>query len=71
MAEHECKQEGRLGRMERELGDLNNRVWRGNGQASMMEKLATLEVTVRILCWLVGVTCVAVIGQIVSIVLSK
>lgn len=66
--EHDCTQENRIGTMEREVGDLNDKVWRGNGKPSIIEQLAVMRQTVSALCWLVAVTCGAVIAQIVALV---
>lgn len=63
---HDCTQEKRLEGIEREIGDLNTRVWRGNGKPALTEQVAVLVQTVRALSWLVAVTCAAVIAQIVA-----
>lgn len=66
--EHECTQENRIGAVEREVGDLNDKVWRGNGKPSIIEQIACMRQTVSALCWLVAVTCGAVIAQIVALI---
>ena len=67
-AEAECRQEKRIDGIEREVGDLNDKVWRGNGKPSIIEQIAVMRQTVSALCWLVAVTCAAVIAQIVAMV---
>lgn len=64
----DCKQEDRLTTCERELGDLNKVVWRGNGTPSLVAQMAVMSQTVKALCWLVGGACMAVLGQIVVLV---
>lgn len=68
--DEECRQDTRIAGMERELGDLNKIVIRGNGKPSLVSQVAVLDTKLTLLCWLVGVTCAAVIGQIVSMVLK-
>ena len=67
-ADHDCIHETRLAGMEREIGTLNDKVWRGNGKPALTEQIAVLAQTVRALCWLVAVTCAAVIAQIVAMI---
>jgi hypothetical protein len=67
-ADHDCIQETRLAGMEREIGTLNDKVWRGNGKPALTEQIAVQAQTVRALCWLVAVTCAAVIAQIVAMI---
>ena len=47
---------------------LNDKVWRGNGKPALTEQIAVQAQTVRALCWLVAVTCAAVIAQIVAMI---
>jgi len=67
-AQHDCTQENRIECIEREVGTLNDKVWRGNGKPALTEQMAVLSQTVRALCWLVAVTCAAVIAQIVAMI---
>lgn len=65
---HDCTQKNRIEGIEREVGTLNDKVWRGNGKPALTEQMAVLSQTVRALCWLVAVTCAAVIAQIVTMI---
>lgn len=65
MSTHLCTQENRLVSAERDLGRLNKAVFFGNGEPSITSQMAVLRKTVAALCWLVAVTCAAVITQIV------
>ena len=38
-ADHDCIQESRLAGMEREIGTLNDKVWRGNGKPALTEQI--------------------------------
>ena len=67
-AQHDCTQENRIEGIEREVGTLNDKVWRGNGKPALTAQMAVLILTVRALCWLVTVTCAAVIAQIVAMI---
>ena len=64
----DCKQADKMDAIGRELGDLNKIIFRGNGQPSVMQQLATLRQSVQALCWVAGGTLVAVIGQLVTII---
>lgn len=71
MATHaECSQEEKLTVHDRELSHLNQAVFFGNGSPSIVSQLATLRQTVMALCWLVAVTCTAVIGNVVVMLLK-
>ena len=66
MTQHEeCLQKDNLMMHDRELSHLNQAVFFGNGTPSIISQLATLRQTVMALCWLVAVTCTAVIGNVV------
>jgi len=66
MTQHEeCLQKDKLMTHDRELSHLNQAVFFGNGSPSIVSQLATLRQTVFALCWLVTVTCTAVIGNVV------
>ena len=58
-SDHDCTQKNRIEGIEREVGTLNDKVWRGNGKPALTEQMAVLSQTVRALCWLVAVTCAA------------
>jgi len=62
----ECKQIDKIETICRELGTLNKAIFLGNGRPSVMAQMEVLRDQVNKLCWLVGITCVAVIGQIVA-----
>jgi len=62
----ECKQADKMDAIGRELGELNKIIFRGNGQPSVMQQLATLRQSVQALCWVAGGTLIAVIGQLVT-----
>jgi len=71
MTKHEeCLQADKLGTHDRELSHLNQAVFFGNGSPSIVSQLATLRQTVMALCWLVAVTCTAVIGNVVVMLLK-
>jgi len=70
-AEIECKQEDNIERLNQEMAKLNKTVFYGNGQPSIVAQLAVFARSMQVLSWLVGVTCVAVIGQIVSRIFVK
>lgn len=61
----ECQQADKIESIERELCDLNKAVFRGNGKPSLISQMAVVDAKINALCWLVGGTCMAVIGQIV------
>jgi len=63
-----CLQEDRIGAAERDVKTLNKIVIVGNGAPSLVSQMAVMRQTVFALCWLVGVTCVAVIGQFVVVI---
>jgi hypothetical protein len=63
--EHECDQAETITAIQRELGDLNKAVFRGNGKPSLIAQMAVVDSKISALCWLVGGTCMAVVGQIV------
>jgi hypothetical protein len=67
----DCKQGDKIDRLEQEMGKLNKAVFFGNGQPSVLAQLAVLRQIIMTLSWLVGVTCTAVIGQIVARVVIK
>lgn len=67
MTVHVCTQENRLVAAERDLGRLNKAVFFGNGEPSIIAQMAVMRRTVYALCWLVAVTCSAVIGQVVML----
>jgi hypothetical protein len=67
----DCTQEARIGALEREVGSLNNKVWRGNGSASLTERMAVQDQAIRALCWLVGITCTAVVVQVIAMIFKK
>ena len=68
MAPHtECSQEEKLSVHDRELMHLNQAVFFGNGSPSIVSQLATMRQTVTALCWLVAVTCGAVITNVVVV----
>jgi sorbitol-specific phosphotransferase system component IIBC len=69
--EAECKQADKIVRLDQEMGRLVKAVFIGNGQPSVIAQLAVLRQSMQTLSWLVGVTCVAVIGQIVAKIFSK
>lgn len=62
----DCKQADKIETICRELGALNKAVFLGNGRPSVMAQMEVLRDQMQKLCWLVGVTCAAVIGQIVA-----
>lgn len=62
----ECKQGDNIDTIKRELGALNKAVFLGNGRPSVMAQMEVLRDQMQKLCWLVGVTCAAVLGQIVA-----
>ena len=64
----DCLQEDRLVAAERDLKQLNKVVFLGNGAPSLVAQMAVMTQTVKALFWLVGGTCMAVIGQIVVLV---
>jgi hypothetical protein len=63
-----CVQDQRICGMEREIGTLNDKVWRGNGKPALTEQMAVMRQTVNALCWLVATTCGAVIVQVVVMI---
>jgi hypothetical protein len=69
--EIECKHADKIGRLDQEMARLVKAVFIGNGQPSVIAQLAVLRQSMQTLSWLVGVTCVAVIGQIVAKIFAK
>ena len=65
-----CTQEARIMTLEREVGTLNDKVWRGNHKPSLTERMATQEQAIRALCWLVAPPA-GVIAQVVAMVFHK
>lgn len=61
----ECQQTDKIESIERELGDLNKVVFRGNGKPSLVSQMAVVDSKINGLCWVAGVTLAAVIGQVV------
>jgi hypothetical protein len=70
-AHEECSQKDKLDAHDRELMHLNQAVFFGNGSPSITSQLATMRQTVTALCWLVAVTCTAVIGNVVVMLLKQ
>ena len=68
-----CTEEVRIDVLEREIAMLNNKVWRGGngGKPPLTEQLAVQQQAIRALCWLVAITCTAVVAQIVAMVFSR
>jgi hypothetical protein len=66
-----CTQEARIMTLEREVGTLNDKVWRGNHKPSLTEQMAVQAQAIRALCWLVAITCTAVVAQIVTMIFHK
>ncbi len=64
----ECQQTETIESIRRELGDLNKVVFRGNGKPPLITQVALIDSKISALCWLVAVTCGAVIAQIVTMV---
>lgn len=62
----ECKQGDNIDAIKEQLGALNKAVFFGNGRPSVMAQMEVLRDQMAKLCWLVGVTCAAVLGQIVA-----
>jgi hypothetical protein len=67
----DCRQADKIDRMDQEMSKLNQAMFFGNGQPSVLAQLAVLRQIIMTLSWLVGVTCAAVIGQIVARVVIK
>jgi hypothetical protein len=67
----DCKQGDKIDRLDQETSKLNKAVFFGNGQPSILSQLAVMRQSIMALSWLVGVTCAAVIGQIVARVVIK
>jgi hypothetical protein len=67
----DCKQADKIDRMDQEMSKLNQAMFFGNGQPSVLAQLAVLRQIIMTLSWLVGVTCAAVIGQIVARVVIR
>ena len=67
----DCKQADKMEAIGRELGELNKIIFRGNGQPSVMQQLATLRQSVQALCWVAGGTLIAVIGQLVTLLFKS
>jgi hypothetical protein len=65
----DCKQGDKIDRLDQEMARLNKAVFLGNGQPSIMAQLAVMRQSITAAAWIAGVTCAAVIGQIVLKVL--
>jgi hypothetical protein len=61
----ECDQAEKIESIEREIGDLNKAVFRGNGKPSLISQVAVMDSKINAICWLVTATCGAVIVQLV------
>jgi hypothetical protein len=61
----DCQQAEKITGIERELGDLNTAVFRGNGKPSLVAQMAVLDAKINALCWVAAVTLAAVLGQVV------
>lgn len=66
---HDCRQEDRLGGIDRELGRLNETVF--FGPTSLITEIGSIRTVIRILCWLVGGSCMAVIGQLAVLIFQR
>lgn len=62
----ECRQGDKIETICRELGTVNKALFLGNGRPSVMAQMEVLRDQMQKLCWLVGITCAAVLGQIVA-----
>lgn len=65
----DCKQENRLDGVDRELGRLNEAVF--FGPASIVSEIGSIRTIMKILCWLVGGSCMAVIGQFAVVIFQR
>jgi len=64
--EIDCKQGDKIDRLDQEMAKLNKAMFFGNGQPSVISQLAVMRQSIQALSWLVGITCCAVVGQIVA-----
>jgi hypothetical protein len=69
--EIDCKQGDKIDRMDQDMSKLTKAMFFGNGQPSVLSQLAVMRQSIQALSWLVGVTCAAVIGQIVARVVIR
>jgi hypothetical protein len=67
----DCRQADKIERLDQEMSKLNKAMFFGNGHPSVLAQLAVMRQSIMALSWLVGVTCAAVIGQIVARVVIK
>jgi hypothetical protein len=67
----DCKQADKIDRMDQDLSKLTKAMFFGNGQPSVLSQLAVMRQSIQALSWLVGITCVAVVGQIVGKIFAK
>jgi hypothetical protein len=61
----DCQQSEKHETIERELGDLNKAVFRGNGKPSLTSRMEVVDAKINALCWVAAATLAAVIGQVV------
>ena len=64
----ECSQADKIEKIGRDLGELDKIVFRGNGKPSLVSQMAVIDSKISALCWIVAVTCGAVIAQIVAMI---
>jgi hypothetical protein len=57
--------------MDQDLSKLTKAMFFGNGHPSVLAQLAVMRQSIQALSWLVGITCVAVVGQIVGKIFAK
>jgi hypothetical protein len=69
--EMQCSQGDKITRLDQEMAKLNKAMFFGNGQPSVLSQLAVMRQTIQALSWLVGITCCAVVGQIVAKLFDK
>jgi hypothetical protein len=67
----DCRQADKIDRMDQDMSKLTKAMFFGNGQPSVLSQLAVMRQSIQALSWLVGVTCAAVIGQIVARVVIR
>lgn len=65
-----CHNESRISENESKVNKLDQVVFLGNGQPPLTVRVANCERTVSAIAWLCGVTCAAVVGQLVVIFFS-
>lgn len=63
-----CEQADRIGTLEREMGVVNKAVLQPGG---LISQVAVQNIQIRALCWLVGLTCSAVVVQVVTLWFKK